>query len=167
MEKLGIDPRLLITQIVNFTIMVFILTKLLYKPILKSLTDRQKKIEAELAAGESAKQELQKIQKRKEEILIEAREEAKVILKNAQKEGKRLKEDIVTEGRQEVATIKIKMERELKSKFDDLTSKVITQTIDLASEMIKKVLPEILTSEEQHGLIVKELKKIERNHADK
>ena len=45
MEKLGIEPILLLTQVINFTILVVVLTKFLYKPILKMLDERKKKIE--------------------------------------------------------------------------------------------------------------------------
>lgn len=165
MDKLGIDLRLLVTQIVNFTIMLVILTKLLYKPILTSLKERQKKIEAGLAAAESAKQELEKLHKRKEEILLEAREEARVIMGNAQNDGKRIKDDIIAEGRHEIDALKQKMESELKTKFDEMATRMVTQTVDIATEMVKRLLPNILTDEQQHQLIATELKKIEKKHA--
>ena len=45
MENIGIEPYQLLTQVINFALMIFILTKLLYKPILKGLEERKKKIE--------------------------------------------------------------------------------------------------------------------------
>lgn len=44
MEALGIDPKLFIGQIINFLILLFILTKFAYKPIVKLLDDRRQKI---------------------------------------------------------------------------------------------------------------------------
>jgi len=45
MEKLGIEPTLLLAQILNFLIIAFVLTKILYKPILQLLDKRKKTIE--------------------------------------------------------------------------------------------------------------------------
>src|SRR3989338_9157846 len=45
MDKIGVEPVALLTQIINFLLMVLILSKILYKPILKMLDERKKKIE--------------------------------------------------------------------------------------------------------------------------
>ena len=42
MEKLGIEPQLLLAQLVNFGIIIFVLSKFLYKPILDMLEKRKK-----------------------------------------------------------------------------------------------------------------------------
>jgi len=48
MEKLGIEPSLLLAQIINFAIIVVVLSKLLYKPILSMLEKRKREIEESL-----------------------------------------------------------------------------------------------------------------------
>ena len=52
MEKLGIELTQILTQIFNFTLMVFLLTKLLYKPVIKKLEERKAKIAEGLAYTE-------------------------------------------------------------------------------------------------------------------
>lgn len=44
MEQLGIEPQLLLAQLVNFLIILFVLSKLLYKPILGMIEKRKKEI---------------------------------------------------------------------------------------------------------------------------
>ena len=60
LQKLGIDWRLLIAQLVNFSILVIILYKLLYKPVLKVLNDRKEKIEQGLKDAKSLGEELER-----------------------------------------------------------------------------------------------------------
>lgn len=165
MDKLGIELPLLLTQVVNFTIMLIILTKLLYKPILKGLRERREKIAEGLAASEKAKIEAEKITKKREEIIKEAREEVRVILENAQKEAKLVKDEIVADGKKEATLFKEKTEKEMATKYKEMTGAAMAHTVDIATAMVKQLLPQVLTEKNQHELVTRELKKLERIHA--
>ncbi len=164
MEKLGIQGPLLLTQIINFSILLLILSKFLYKPILKNLKDRKQKIEDGLAWSEKAKQAEEKLEKKKQEILKDTRDEAKVILENARKDASRLKEEIITQGKAEVAALKVKLEKELQAEQQKLADELTAHTVDIASEMVKQVLPDVLSKENQHQIIKAQLKKIQARH---
>ena len=68
MEKLGINTTLFLTQMVNFLIMVFILQRFLYKPILKMIKERQEKISDGLALAENMAGEKEKLGKEREKM---------------------------------------------------------------------------------------------------
>ena len=55
MDKLGIEPVMLLTQVINFLVLVILLTKFLYKPILKLIDERRKKIEEGLQLAQEMK----------------------------------------------------------------------------------------------------------------
>jgi|SRR3989344_1993538 len=167
MDKLGIDVKLLLTQIVNFTIMLVILTKLLYKPILTALKDRKKKIAEGLAFAEKAKLEEEKMQKRQEEMLKDTRDEARVILENAKKEGKKLKDELLMEGKKEAEVQKKRMEQELEAKFERMQNDLLGKTVDIAAEMVKRLIPSLLNEESQHKLIISQLQKLEKSHVER
>ena len=135
MEKLGIEPSLLITQIVNFTIMIFILGK-----------------------------ELETIDKRHETVLNQARKEAKAILEDAKKDGRKLKEEMLTEGKNEVSHLKQKLEKEMKNREEEIQAEMTSHTVEIAAEMVKRLIPEVLKDESQHQLILKQLERIEKTH---
>lgn len=167
MEKLGVELPLLLTQIVNFTIVLILLTKFLYKPILKKLNERKALIEEGLAWTEKAKIEQEKLEKKKLELMKEAREETRVILENARKDAKQLREDILASGKKELAQLRIKQEKEMETKLSHEKNMLRDGTVDIAYEMLKKVLGEIMTSENQHKFILKQLKKIHLSHENK
>lgn len=164
MEKLGIELPLLLTQIVNFTIMVIVLSKLLYKPILKALADRRKKIEEGLAFTQKARDEEEKLEAHKQKILKLAREEAGKILENAKKEGRHIKEDILTDGKKEIVTLKAKLEKEMQSREEEMASDIMSHTVDIAAGMVARLLPDILTEKDQHKIIIKQLNQIAKSH---
>lgn len=165
MEKLGIELPLLLTQIVNFTILLLVLTKLLYKPILKGLKDRQKKIEDSLVFAEKTKQEEEKLKIRQQEMLKETREESKILLEMARKDAQKQKEEIIEEGKHEAAQLKVKMQKDVESRLEEERSFLVGQTVDIAAEMTKRLLADVLTSDEQHQVIHKQLQKLEKSHA--
>lgn len=167
MEKLGIEPSLLLTQIINFVILLFVLTKLLYKPILKALDDRKRKIEEGLEFTQKAKKEEEQLELKHQEVLKRANEEAKEIIEAARSDGRKLKEEIISSGKEEIATLKKKLEKELKVKEEETAAEITSHTVEIASEMVKKLIPDLMTGENQHKLIVRELTRLEKSHDKK
>jgi F-type H+-transporting ATPase subunit b len=164
MEKLGIDIWLLLTQVVNFTIMVVVLNKFLYQPILRKLKERQQKIEAGLAFTEKSRIEEEKQIKKRAEALADAREEARAIIETAKKDGKRLKDELLTEGRKEAAHQLIKQEKEMNGKLEEFSAQLTAPTVEIAAGMVGRLLPKILSEEAQHQLIHDELRKLEKTY---
>ena len=95
MEKLGIDLKLILVQIVNFGLLLFILKKVLYKPVLESIKKRREELEAnEKEKGVIEKAKLELVLKEKEEILKNAKREAEAgkrkIIDKANRESKEI-----------------------------------------------------------------------------
>ena len=101
MENIGIQPIYLIAQIINFGILVFILTKLLYKPILKMLDERKHRIEEQMILASKMKEEFENDEKKRQQILISAKEEAKKIIDVAKKTGKKEEAEIIQKAKNE------------------------------------------------------------------
>lgn len=80
LNQFGINPLLLAAQVVNFFILLFILKKLLYGPILKILAERRKKIEDSLKNAEEIERQLQETTVKSEEIIVDTLKEAQKIM---------------------------------------------------------------------------------------
>ena len=61
LENFGVEPVLLLAQIVNFAILLFILKRFLYKPILKVLEERKNKIETSMKQSEQIQKEFEEM----------------------------------------------------------------------------------------------------------
>ena len=68
-SKLGIDWRLLLAQVVNFLILLFVLRRFAYTPMLRFLEKRKNRIEKGLKEGKLATEKLLQIAKKEKEIL--------------------------------------------------------------------------------------------------
>src|SRR3989344_4706705 len=93
LNQFGINPILLAAQVVNFLILLFILKKFLYKPILKVLEARKQKIEESLKNAEEIERKLLLTEEEKEKILAKTSLEAQKILDETKKEIEVMKEE--------------------------------------------------------------------------
>lgn len=161
--KLGIDWKLLLFQVVNFLILLFLLKKFLYKPILNLLEKRQTKIRDGLKKAEESEREWQKIKKIKEEETMKAEEKAVQIIAKARKSAEAKEKEILentslkTEKMIEGAKIDISMERE---KITDEIKKEMAKYIILATE---KVLERTLKEEDEKKIAEEMLNALNKN----
>jgi len=87
-----IEANLLAAQIVNFVIVLLVLYKFAYGPILKTLNDRTKKIEKGLKDAEESQKKLQEITQKEKEVMTDAKKEAQTIIKKSEEEAKKAKD---------------------------------------------------------------------------
>jgi len=161
MDKLGIEPKLLLAQIINISIIIFVLSKLLYKPILTMLEKRKKEIEEGLAITQRMQEEEEKFEQKKQRMLEVTRKEAQGIIEEARKQAKEEEKEIIAlahkdaeviveKGKKDAALAKVEMEKE-----------VHASAIELAITMSKRLLAKVLSQDDQHRLITKNIREIE------
>lgn len=147
MEALGIQPTQLLMQAINFGILLAVLTKLMYGPIMKMIKDRQAKIDEGLRLSETMQSEREKLEQLKEKKIDEGRAEAKQIVAEAREAAKAQKDKIVEEARIEAQAEKAKAMKEVEAHKAALESELRVQAIELAAEMAEKAIGDILSGE--------------------
>jgi len=109
--NLGIDVKLLIAQMVNFGLLLWILAKFLYKPIVRRIEEDEK----ELKQAQMQKKELERqkdiFTKQKKKEIAEAKKRAKNIIKEAENIAEKIKKDTRDKANKEALAI-IKQSRE-------------------------------------------------------
>lgn len=160
--KLGIHPLLLVAQIVNFAVLLFLLNKFLYKPILKLFKDRSLKIEEGMKTAEDLKRQAAESEQKHQVYLEEARKEAHRIVEQATKLGDEEKKKIIElaneESRKIVDRTMREIDREKKNITADIKQEVGEMVVALATSMIKKTLDE----QAQRTLLDEALKEVEK-----
>ena len=95
LTNVGINGKLLLAQSVNFVILLFVLYKFAYGPVLKLLTERTSKIEKGLKDSEYAQKKLIEITEKEREIFTRARKQAQEIVAKAEEVAMKNKEEII------------------------------------------------------------------------
>ncbi|WP_378186018.1 F0F1 ATP synthase subunit B [Aquimarina sp. W85] len=138
------SPGLFFMQAIILLILIFLMRKFAWKPILNSLNDREEGIQGALDAAENAKKELQNLQADNERIIKEARAERDNMLK----EARILKETMLTEAKDEaqqeankiVAQAQETIEGEKKAAIAELKQQVAAISIEIAEKVVRKEL---------------------------
>jgi F-type H+-transporting ATPase subunit b len=99
-EKLGINWGLLVAQLINVGLLVWLLTRFLYRPVLNMLNERTRRIQESLQDAERVKEQLASAKQDYDAELARARQEAASILAQAQERAKTLEQEIAAQARQ-------------------------------------------------------------------
>lgn len=161
MEQLGIEPKLLLAQIINFAIIIVVLTKLLYKPILSMLEKRKKEIEENVKFTEKLHQDEEKMNERREKLLMDARKEGHAILEEMRKAAKEEEKEIIGRAHKEAESIIEKGKQDVIRLKEELLKDVRREAVSLAGAMAQKLLSRSLTNADKHAIIAKNLKELE------
>lgn len=145
----------LIAQILNFIVLLAILTKFCYKPILKVMDNRRDHIIKNLDSAEQTRLEAEELKKQYTKELSEARKEATAIVDKANSVGQKLHDDFV-------AQAQVEKEQMLKAATEHIAQEkqqamldIRAQVISLATEIAGKIVDQKLNSPEDQALIAK------------
>ncbi len=146
MEKLVNDFSfgLFFWQATILAILIFLLVKFAWKPIMESITAREEGIKDAIAAAENAKKEMQNLQADNERILKEARIERDALLKEARELREKMiadaKEDAQVQGQRLIEQAKTIIEGEKNAALSELKAQVSAISLEIAEKLIKQEL---------------------------
>ncbi|PZD79080.1 F0F1 ATP synthase subunit B [Mesonia sp. K7] len=131
-------------QLLLFLLLVLLLRKFAWRPILNSVEKRETGIKDALASAENAKKEMENLQADNQKLLKEAREERDSMLKEARQIKEKMIADASSEAEQKANSIiasaqeAIKMEKQ--AALNELKKEVAALSIDIAEKVLNKEL---------------------------
>ena len=158
MEQLINDfsPGLFLMQTVIFLILLFILVKVAWKPILNSIRVREDSIKDALEAAEKAKEEMNKLQANNQKLLEEARKEKDSILKDARDIANKLKEDAKNDAEKQTLKMIEDAKNAIKTEKAAALAEVKHQVAELSLEITEKLLRKNLSDDKAQKDLIKE-----------
>lgn len=142
LEKLGVDWKLLLAQAVNFLVLLWVLKRFAYKPILSALESRTKRIEQGLKDAEASQAKLQGVIEEEKKILTAAREEARSILVEAEMSAKKRDALLLEETKQKIDRMITETDKHLSEKQAKLLREAKEELVETVLLVTKKVLGE-------------------------
>lgn len=131
---------------VSFIILLVLLRKFAWKPILTAVNEREESITNALNSAEEAKKEMANLTSSNERLLNEAREERDSLMKEAREMKAEIitkaKEEASAEGERMIVNAKAVIETEKKSAMAELKNQVAALSIDIAEKVVKGNLSE-------------------------
>ena len=152
LNNFGIQPTLLFAQIINFVIILYLLKRFFYKPILKVLDDRRKKIEESLRNADLISEKLQKTDENSKKIIADSQIQAQNLIQDARREAERIGEKASLEARKTIDQALVDAKIQIEAERESIQKKIERETLDLVVAVVKKVLKRNLKPQEKQAL---------------
>jgi F-type H+-transporting ATPase subunit b len=158
------SPGLFVVQTILFLLLILLMVKFAWKPILKSLNEREEGIQKALDAAAEAKEEMQNLKAGNEKMKQEARQERDAMLKDAQQ----MKKQMISEASEEatkkandiIAKAQTAIQNEKKAAIDELRQQVAMYSVEIAEKVLQQ---ELKDKKDQKKLVNKYLEDVKFN----
>lgn len=138
------DTGLLFWMIISFSILFWLLAKYAWKPIMKSIRDRENRIESSLNAVNEAKLEIEKVKEENKKIMAEAKTEREQMLLDAKEIKDKMIRQAEAESKERANKIieesLLQIENEKQKAMSELKSTVADLTIQISEKILQKEL---------------------------
>jgi F-type H+-transporting ATPase subunit b len=159
-----LDPGLFIWTIVTFLVLLTLLAKFAWGPLLAALESRQNAIRKSLDDAQQARQELERLNQESAQIIRQARVDAEAIVTKSRADADRQREELRQKARTEADGIVKNAERQIQLETQRALQQIRHEAIDLSVQIASKLLQRNLTREDNERLIEDALKQVEARH---
>jgi len=141
------------SQILSFLILVWILKKFAWKPLMDMMEKRRQTIEDNLAHAENERKEAERIRQEYQADMLKARQEAQAIIEKATKNSEDRSSEILAEARKETEKMKHAALADIERERDKAIADVRDQVVDMSIAVAEKIIQQRLDMKGQEALI--------------
>ena len=160
-----LEPGLFIWTIAVFVILLALLKKFAWGPLLAALDERQESIRKSLDDADQTHRELERIQQESEAIISKARVQADAIVTETRADAARVRDDLRQQAQAEAQSIIQNAERQIQLETDRAVLHIRQEAVDLSLMIASKLIRRNLTKEDNQALIDEALKQVESRQA--
>ena len=160
---LDVNPGLIIWTVITFVLLLLILKKVAWKPILTALDQRENAIKESLEKAEKAKDEAKKILEENSANLAKAEEESRKIIEQSRLFAEKLKEQMLHDSKEQAKKILDDATAEIDRKKDAAFDELKTQIAEIAVNAAEKILKTNLDAEKNKKLADSYISEITKN----
>jgi F-type H+-transporting ATPase subunit b len=145
----------------NAAILAFLLSKLLYKPVLKILTERRERIQGEVEFAEQSKAEALQLKAEYEQKMKDITTEKNEILEAARKLASEKSKEQVTEAKNEADALRTRAQKEIELEQERAKGEMKQEIIDISSLMVSKFLKRTIDADAHEQLFNETMAELE------
>jgi F-type H+-transporting ATPase subunit b len=160
---LDVNPGLIVWTVLTFIILLLILKKIAWKPILTALDQREKDIRDSLEKAEKAKEDAQRILDENQANLAKAEEESKKIIEQSRSYAENLKEQLLKESKVQAKKIIEDAAEEIDRKKDSAFEELKDQVAKIAVNAAEKIMKQNLDADKNKHIVDSYLKNVMKN----
>jgi F-type H+-transporting ATPase subunit b len=163
LEQLGVDPIKLAIQAFNFLLLLFILQRFAYRPLLRMMDERRNRIRTDLDEARRLREEGERDRETYRLQLGRARDEARAVLEEANNVAARIREQAIIDAEQQNAVTLQRARDEIVREREHAIAELRREVADLAIIAATRVIRRNLTGEDQRRLVEEALAEVRAN----
>ena len=155
-----LDPGLFVWTIVTFLLLLLVLAKFAWNPLLKILKEREELIQSSLEDAEKAQQELSQLNSEGEAIVNKARAEAQKILSESKAASSKMKDEILKDAKEKAKSLAVDAEKQIQIEKEKAIAEVKGEVVHLSLSVAEKLIKKNLSAEDNKALIDESLSQV-------
>ena len=160
-----LDPGLFVWTILTFLVLLGVLAKFAWNPLLKMLQDREELIRSSLEDAEKAKMELERLNTEGQDIINKARSEAQTILSEGKAASSKMKEETLSSAKEQAKVILTEAEKQIQIEKDKAIAEIKSEVVDLSLSVATKLIKKNISREDNQALIDDSLENVTKYEA--
>jgi len=156
-----LDPGLFIWTIATFLVLLTLLTKFAWKPLLQALESRQEAIRKSLDDAQQARQEMERLKQEAAQIIRQGRVEAESIISRSRSDAERLRGEMRQKAKADSDAIVKNAERQIQLETARALQQIRHEAIDLSVMIASKIIQRNISKEDNERLIEDALRQID------
>ncbi|MEK7557281.1 MAG: F0F1 ATP synthase subunit B [Patescibacteria group bacterium] len=160
LAALGLDWKALLFQVVNFAILLWLLKRFAYRPIVKLLEARRQKIEESLKTADAIAAEKASLDEEREARLAEAEQEAARIIAASKQESSRVLQVAQARGREQVESLRAEAQNALAQERRRIYTDLQAETLQLVRKAAERILRKKLDTEADARLMKEAIQEV-------
>lgn len=159
-DAFGVDLPKLLFQVINFLLLLYLLNRFLFKPVLKLLDEREARIKKGLEDAEAAARDRELAKAEREAALDEARKEAAAMVARANKIAEDSRAEILADAKAQADKVTERAREEITAEKDRAMAELRTTVADLALDAASRLVRSEMNGTTQRRLVEDFLKEV-------
>jgi F-type H+-transporting ATPase subunit b len=160
LDNFGFEWTFFTAQVINFLILAFVFKKFLYKPVLKVLADRSRKIAKGLEDAESARAALEKANEERDVLIKNATLEAEKIIDETKKSAQQMKQEILDSARVDAQNILGEAKKAANENLEQSKQMMKRASVEISRSVLEKILSELFTKDEKEKILSRNIARL-------
>lgn len=155
------DPGLFLWTILTFLVLLGLLGKFAWKPLMEVLDSREERIRKALDGAAKASEEFERLQEESKQITAKARTEAQSIIATSQKQAETVREEILLDARSRAESIIETAEKQIQVERQKIIGQIRNELVDISVTLASKLIRKNISREDDQNLIEESLTQIQ------
>ena len=157
---LRVEPGLLLWTEITFIVLLLILWKAAWKPLVEALDSRAEKVRGDIENADRSRQEAEKLLAQHKAMMDNAKNEAAKVIADSKSEAEKVKNDIIAKAGADAKDLSDRVKKEIALAKDKALAEIKAEVVTLSTEIAAKIINKNLNPNDQKALVEETLNKV-------